>query len=266
MSHRGHRLPAERGTDDADRTEIDVGLLGSLGLGVAEAQPDEFKATMQIESGNEPAMTLEYFLGPNRMRMDLEQGMSMIWFSGDANRMLMIQHADRRYIEWGPDQLKMMQQMMQRMPQQGGDAAPDFDIDKLRFERTGRTETIGDWDAFEVRVTGLEDQEMHYWMTTDTEVGMMEVSRQVATAADALRMPMMGGGAAGSQRFLQYQSLAQAQGLPDGRVVRMNVDADGGQTTITLLSVDPGPLPADTFEPPDGYEPMQMPSIPGLPE
>ena len=47
----------------------------------------------------------------------------------------------------------------------------------------------------------------------------------------------------------------------------MNIDADGQPTTITLLSMEPEALAADTFNPPASYEQMQMPSIPGgLPE
>lgn len=114
---------------------------------------------------------MEHFLGRDRMRMDLDQGMSVVWFSGDSPRMLMVQHAERRYIEWGAEQLKTMQQVLQRMPTAGA-------------------------------------------------------------------------GATGAQQFLRYQGLARAQGLPNGRVVRMNIDADGQPTTITLLSMEPGALAA----------------------
>ena len=193
--------------------------------------------------------------------MDLAQSMSVIWFSGDSPRMLMVQHAEQRYIEWGPEQLKMMQQMLQRMP--AGGNQQDIDVNALSFEETGQTETIGEWDAFEVRMTGMGDQTGTFWMTPDIDVGLFEISQRVALAADALRMPTAGGSAAGAQQFLRYQGLARAQGLPDGRVVRMNIDADGQPTTITLLRMEPGALPADTFDPPADYAQMQIPSIPG---
>lgn len=209
-------------------------------------------------------MRVECFLGRDRMRTDLDQGMSVVWFSGDNPRMLMVQHAERRYIEWGAEQLKMMQ----RMPAAGGgDAQPDLDISVLRFEETGQRGTVGDRDAFEVRMTGMGDQTTTFWMTTDIDVGLFEINQRVAEAADALRMPTAGAGANGAQQFLRYQGRARAQGLPNGRVVRMNIDADGQPTTITLLSMEPEALAADTFNPPAGYEQMQMPSIPGgLPE
>ena len=75
--------------------------------------------------------------------------------------------------------------------------------------------------------------------------------------------PMGGGGM--SLSFLQFQTVAQAQGLPAGRVVRIVADDGAGTTTITLTDLEPGVLPASTFEPPAGYTQMQMPSIPGFP-
>ena len=89
------------------------------GLGLAHAaQSNEVAVTMQIESsGGEPVMEMQYWLGPDRLRMDVPQGASVIWFGGSQPRMLMVQHAERRYIEWGTPQLDMMRRMMQGMKQ-----------------------------------------------------------------------------------------------------------------------------------------------------
>ena len=239
-------------------------LLTPVMAGQSAAQSDgDLKCVMRIETAGQPAMEMNYALGDGKMRMDLDQGMSVIWTSGDAPSMLMVQHAQQRYIEWGPDQLKMMQQMLQRMPGADADAEPDFDPSQIRFEETGQTEQINGWDAFEVRVTGLQDQDGAFWMTRDIETGLFEISGHVADAAEALRMPMAGGGATGgTQALLRYRSLIAASDMPDGRVVRMNFEADGNTTSVTLMSMEPGPLPADTFTAPAGYEQMQMPSIP----
>ncbi len=146
------------------------------------------------------------------------------------------------------------------------DDQPDLDISALRFEETGQTGTGSDWDAFEVRMTDMGDQTTTFWMTTDIDVGLFEISQRVAEASDALRIPTAGGAAAGAQQFLRYQGLARARALPNGRVVRMNIKADGQPTTITM-NLEPGALPADAFNPPADYERMQMPSIQGgLPE
>ena len=244
-------------------------VVGGLGTGRADAQPDEFSATMQVETGGQP-MTMEYFVAAGRVRVDVQQPqqVSIVFRDGDAG-MLMIQHAERRYMEWGPDQMKMMQQMMERLQQGDVDEPGEVDISQISFEQTGRTDTIGDWDAFEVRATGIENvdnEEMLFWMSADTDIGMFEVSEAAAEALKAFQMPMAGGGTAGAQQFLRYRSIARASGLPDGGVVRVHAQNDGEQTTITLLAVQTASLPDGTFEAPDGYEAMRMPSISGLPE
>ena len=107
-------------------------------------------------------------------------------------------------------------------------------------------------------MTGLpRDQTGELWLTNDTETGMFEL---MARLGDVLQLPMMGGG---SQSQLQkYRNMAAAQGLPGGRVVRI-VSHDGDNTTtITLMGIEPGPFPADTFQPPSGYQQMQMPQMP----
>ena len=235
-------------------------LLVPAMAGRPAAQSDgDLKAVMRVETAGQPAMEMNYSLGDGKMRMDLEQGMSMIWTSGDAPTMLMVQHAQRQYMEWRPDQLKMLQ----RMPGAGADAESDIDPSQIRFVETGQTEQINGWDAFEVRVTGLPDQDGTFWMTRDIETGLFEISRQVADAAAVLRMPMTGGGPGGGAETLQrYRSLMDAANMPDGRIVRMNFEADGNATSVTLMSMEPGPLPADTFTAPAGYEQMQMPAIP----
>ena len=238
----------------------------SLGVAPGGAQDLEVRASMQIETAGQPPMHMEYAVGGGRLRMDMAQGVSMIWVGGDQPSMTMIQHTERRYIEWGPDQLKMMQQMMQRMPgADGANDASDLDPSQLRFEETGNRERIGEWDAFEVRMSGMESgQTGMLWMTNDLEIGLFELTSTVAEATGALSMPMAGGGGLPNASDLaRYQAIARAGGMPDGVVVRALMTGDGKTTTMTLLSVVPGPPPAGTFDPPSDYERMQMPSIPG---
>ena len=231
------------------------------------AQSEEVQAVIRIEAPGQPQMDMVYFLAPERMRLDMTEEMSVISTSGSNPSMLMIQHPQQRYIEWGPQQLQMMQQMMQRMP--GSADAPDpsdFDPTQMQFEQTGQTAQLGSWTAFEVLMTSADGQQGALWLTTETDIGLFEITVRMAEAASALSMPMAGGGGGASGTFLQYQALAQAQGLPDGRVVRIVATDDNGDSTMTLMSVQPGPLPAGTFEAPAGYQATQMPSIPGLPE
>ena len=56
-------------------------------------------------------MDMDFYLGENRMRMDMSAEMSLISISGDSTTLYMVQHPEQRYIEFGPQQLQMMQQM-----------------------------------------------------------------------------------------------------------------------------------------------------------
>ena len=250
-------------------------VLGSLVLGcltfathagvapAQAAQSDQVAVIMQMESGSTPAMEMKYWVAPGRLRMDMGEGASVIWFGGDQTRMLMVQHAERRYMEWGEQQFEMMRQMMQRMPQGGGaSGGTTFDPTRVGFEETGQRQQIGEWDAFEVKMTGLPDgQTGALWLTTDLDTGMFEVMARLGDVLDAMQMPMMGGGG-GQAQFQKYRDLAAAQGMPRGQVVRI-VSSDGRETsTMTMVGVEAGPFPASTFEPPSGYERMQMPSMP----
>ena len=243
-----------------------LAVMGAAGIEKATAQPDgEFKAVMRIETPGEAAMDMVYFLRGNQLRMDVSEQASIVWTSGADATMLMIQHPQKQYMEWGPDQLRMMQQMLGRIPGGGATAGQDSDFGpaQVMFEETGRRERIGDWDAFEVRMTMPDQPPGLLWLTTDIDTGLFELSRVVADAASALRMPMAGGGAPSAQELARYRALPGSQGLPDGQVVRI-VHADNDSATqITLMSIMPGPLPADTFNAPADYNKMQMPSLPG---
>lgn len=233
-------------------------VLTGPGVTWTSAQSGDVMAVMRVESAGQPPMDMDYYLGENRMRMDMSEEMSLISISGAEPRMLMVQHQEQRYIEWGPQQLQMMQQM----PGVADQVNNAFDPEQLEFQQTGATDQIGPWSAFEVEMTDANGEVGSLWLTTDGDVGLFEVMLRVADAASIMSSPMGGGM---SMNFLQFQTVAQAQGLPAGRVVRIVSDDDNGTTTITLTDVQPGPLPSGTFDPPAGYSQMQMPSIPGFP-
>ena len=239
-----------------------VVLTAGPGVAWTSAQSGDVRAVMRVESADQPAMEMEYYLGEGRMRMDMSEEMSLISISGAEPRMLMVQHQEQRYIEWGAQQLQMMQQMMQQMPGVADQASSTFDPEQLQFQQTGATDQIGPWSAFEVEMTDGNGEVGSLWLTTDSDIGLFEVMLRLADAASIMSSPMGGGM---SMEFLQFQTVSQAQGLPAGRVVRIVSDDDSGTTTITLTDVQPGPLPSGTFDPPAGYSQMQMPSIPGFP-
>ena len=215
-------------------------------------------AVMRVESAGEPAMDMDFYLGENQMRMDMSDEMSLISISGDTPSLYVVQHPEQRYIEFGPQHL----QMMQSMPGIADQADAAFDPQELQFQQTGATDQIGSWNAFEVEMTDANGDVGSLWLTTDSEIGLFEIMLGVADAASVMSSPMGGGM---SLNLLHFQTVAQAQGLPPGQVVRIVSDDGDDTTTITLADVQSGPLPSGTFEPPDGYTQMQMPAIPGFP-
>ncbi|MBQ00163.1 MAG: hypothetical protein CL477_20200 [Acidobacteria bacterium] len=227
------------------------------------AWAQDIKATVQIEAPGAPAMSMDYWMSDDAVRIDIAQpqAVSLVWMSGSAPGMLMIQHGERRYIEWGEQEFQMMRQMMERMPGAagGGGSSPGVDPDSVRFEPTGQTETIGPWSATAVGITGMEaGQEATIWVAAELDSGLFELFARMGDALQAMQMPMFGGGASGpQQQLMRYRQMKDAAGLPAGGVVRLNADA-----TITLQALEEGPFADDPFTPPAGYEKMQMPNIP----
>ena len=243
-------------------TLLTVTSLVVLTGGLAHGQ--DLKATVHIEAGGQSPMTMDYWATNGGIRLDMAQPqeVSIVFTSGAAPTMRMIQHADKRYMEMGDQQLQMMRQMMQRMPNAGaGDGDSAINLDNLQFEPTGQTETIGPWTASGVRVTGLEGGgESTVWIASDLETGLFELFARMSDALDAMQMPMMGGGGPQDQ-LKRYREMRNAAGVPDGGVVRMNMNDQNGATNITLQSLDEGSF-GDALNPPAGYEKMQMPSFP----
>ena len=250
------------------RCGLTAALICLVALGSTTASGQDIKATVQIEAGGQAAMTMDYWMSDESVRIDIAQPMpmSIVWTSGDTPGMLMIQHGERRYIEWGEQQFQMMHQMMQQVAGAGGDAdsGASVDINSVAFEPTGETEMIGSWNATGVRMTGLEaGQEGTLWVASELDSGLFELFASMGDALEAMQMPMLGGGAGGpQQQLMRYQQLGNAAGLPDGGVVRLDAKDQNGATTITLQSHDASPFSDDPFAPPAGYEKMQMPNIP----
>jgi hypothetical protein len=247
-------------------TTIAVTSLLLLAPGSAQAQ--DVRATVQVQPAGGPAMNMDYWMSADAVRIDISQGqeVSMVWTSGASPTMLMIQHDERRYMEWTEQQLQMMRQMMERMGGAGG-AGNDsrVDIDNIRFEPTGETETIGPWSATGIRMIGTgPGLESTIWVASDLDVGLFELFARMGDGLEAMQMPMMGGNRGGAEsQLMRYTQMKNAAGLPDGGIVRVNSNDANGATTITLQSIDEGPLGDDPFSPPAGYEKMQMPNFPG---
>jgi len=239
----------------------------AVGLLAAPVAAQNLKATVQIETAGAPAMSMDYWMSADSVRIDMSQGpeVSIVWHSGAAPSMLMIQHAEQRYMEWGEQQFQMMRDMMARMGGAGGGGAADeVDLASIRFEPTGETQTIGSWTASGVRVTGMENgQQATVWIASDLDSGLFELFSRMGDALQALQMPMLGGGMGGpQQQLMRYRQMRDAAGLPDGGVVRVDAEDANGTTTITLQALDEAPFAGDPFAAPAGYQKMEMPNIP----
>ena len=195
---------------------------------------------------------MTYWLGSDRLRMDTSP-LSMVWLGGASPRMVVIQHPERQYIEFTSEDLETMRQMMQGVSGDGGD------VSRLRFEVTGRRETVGVWRAFEVRVTGLAHGEQgSLWLTNEIETGLFEVFARLGDVMEGIPTPAGRDGAA-PQELLRYAGLAEAPGVPAGTAVRYVATAGETTTTVTVVALQPGPFPDDTFGAPRGYEEFRMP-------
>ena len=233
-----------------------------VGPATSAAQPDEFTATMAVTGADRSETEIAVAVAPGQTRMGVSTPAAQLSLVFRENgSMLMARHAERQYLELTGQQLAAMQQMMGRASRNRPE--PDeFDLSQVRFTETGRREMVGTWNAFEVRV---DDGEVHFWISDDPPVGLIEVGQRLATATAAMAGPMAQG-MEGGREFLRFRALANAQGLPNGRVVRIVATDDDGPSVITLTEANASAVPPGAFDAPNGYTPMQMPGFPGRPE
>ena len=242
-----------------------IALLAHFALPSAIAWAQEVQASVLIETAGQTPVSMDYWATERGVRIDIAQPqqMSIVWISGPPPKMLVVQHANRRYIEINEQMFQMMQQMMQSVS--GGDGSTGgsgITLESLGFEPTGQTQTIGPWSAAEVRITGVEaGQDGILWITSDVETGLFDLLTRMAEPLDAMQLPMLGGGNTGPQRLMQFRQMGTAAGLPEGAVVRLTAIDQTGTTEITLQSLNRGPFPEDPLAPPPGYEPTQMPGV-----
>jgi len=190
-------------------------------------------------------------------RFDIGEQMSMVW---SADWWRMIQHENRMYMEFDKAMMERMRQMMGNMP-----GAPDvqaevddFDPADMTFERTGATGTVMEYDVFEVAFSDKDGRQGSMWLSEDAELGMFEVWTRMMGHLESLAGPMMGGGNA-TGNMQRYMRFARAQGLPDGKVLRMTTE-DGANFEVTGWKR--GPFSADFWDAPAGYQKQTMPSFP----
>ncbi len=111
---------------------------------------------------------------------------------------------------------------------------------------TGRKETINGYvcEEYEIDTDGTKIQ---VWLTKDLPAAQRVMSDLAKLSADT--DPLKG--------MLSGEKL---EGFPMKTVIQ---PASGGKATVTVVALNEDPLPETDFEVPKGYEPMQMPGMPG---
>lgn len=225
--------------------------------GVALAQED-ISLSMLMEGGDDGPNEMTITVSGDMARLDFNDLVSMVW-SPDWWRMF--QHENQMYMEFDKAMMERMRQMMGNMP-----GAPDveaeledFDPTAMMFERTGATDTVMGYEVFEVAFSTEEGDQGSMWMSAEAEYGVFEIFTRMMSHLETLAGPMAGGAANSTGDMRRYMQLARAQGMPEGKVLRMDT-ADG--THFTVTGWDEGPFGPETWVAPPGYQKQAMPSFP----
>ena len=246
---------------------LTLGVALALALGVAAATPQSTSGTflvIETESDGQPPRAIEISLGPDRMRMNMGEEMSLISIGGDDGKMLMVQHAQRMYIEFTAETMRGLAGIM------GGQMPPGIEeIEEMTpptFVRTGNTKQVGSWNAYEVRVEHPEqDGEMSMWFSQEVDADFRAlVEQMVESMQSLLQNPMLqrmqGGGDNPMAMVNSIRAQLNAVEMPDGFPVQIVSNEGGSQSTNTLKAIEQGAsFDASTWEAPAGYQKMQMP-------
>lgn len=251
-------------------------LVAATPAAVAVQQDDGLHLVQEVAGSDQDPMTMEMWIQGETMRTDLGDRMSVIFEGGDASRTTFVQHEQKTYMVWTKEEMERMQEMMSRFGgrrgMQGAQQAPDAGASGTppTFRRTGNTQQIGDWSCYEVVLEGPSvEGDVAMWFTEDLEVGWLDVVGRMGKAMSSLSQnPMMQAQQGSFGDVMQRMQQARSQwesmdvDMPEGYPVRIESRRpDGSETTITVKEIELGPVPASTFQPPGGYQKMDMPQL-----
>lgn len=223
------------------------------------AAQDDIAVTFVVEDPNEGETNeMVATVGGDYARLDMGPEASMIF---TPSAMVIVQHAERMYIEFTQEMMDRMAQMMGAMGREAAESADldDFDPTGYSFDVTGNTDTIMGHEAREVAMSGPEGQQGSLWIAESASVGFFEVWGRMADHLAKMSGPFMGGGSNPAASMQNYLYMARLQGLPPGAVLR--VTTDGGEV-ITVTNVSQGPLGDDWKSPPGDYTKQDIPMMP----
>ncbi len=219
---------------------------------------------MESDSDGQPRV-IKLSLGSDRLRMDIGEEMSVVSIGGDGGKMLLIQHAERSYLEFSTEMMEMMAGILGQMPAQMEEKMAE-DMTPPTFTRTGNTKQVGQWNAYEVLVQHPEqDGELTMWFSQEVDADFRALVGQVMDSMSSLRNSpmldgMMGGGGGAAGMIGQIEAQLTAVNMPDGFPVQIISSAGGMPSTSTLRAIDQSPdFGPETWEAPEGYSKMAIP-------
>ena len=233
----------------------------------AAPSPQELEGTklqLKVDQDARGVREMGLWIGPLRLRMDQgSSDISLIWVGGESGGMSMIMHPQKIYMGYSMEDLeKMAGQTRARPPEQAESSPEDWENPPL-FVATGNTKTVGGWSADEYRLEGPEDTpDAIFWFTADTGADLHPVLEQLVAAIDALNTPALqsiSGGMPDGGLVGAMNERWDEMNVPPGFPVEIITNEGGTTTTITVISVEQGALDAADFEPPAGYQKMQIP-------
>jgi hypothetical protein len=239
-------------------------LLGSSATGT-EASRQAIEGTkLQIEINQEARglREMSLWIGPLRLRMDQNANqMSLLWDGGEGGSMSMVMHPEKMYMQYSMDDIEKALGAT-RATEQAEEVAERMSTPP-RFVPTGNSKTVGAWNASEYRLEGPEDTpDVIFWFSEETGADLHPMVEQLVAAIDALNtsaLQRISGGMPDGGLVAQMNEGWDEMNVPPGFPVEIITSEGGTMTTITVISVEQGALDPVDFEPPDGYQKMQLP-------
>ncbi|MFQ5744028.1 MAG: hypothetical protein ACE5HV_10620 [Acidobacteriota bacterium] len=216
----------------------------------------------EIVRSEGPTRVAKIWLAPERVRIDQEQGMSMIWVGGPEGAMTMVMHQQKQYIQIGAQTMKMAAGLVGKLKKSDEKELQEkLSEEPPRFVPTGATQQIGPWNAREFRIEAKDfSGEATIWFSEDVDADLRRVIEDLSSSVEALNNPALsrfGGGIPSGELIMAMKEKIDEMELPAGFPVQIVVDSDR-TTTVNLKAIEQGPIDSSTFQPPEGYSLIKL--------
>ena len=212
-------------------------LLFALLVSASLAQAD-LTITQQFQKGSQ-TMDVVMKIKDGKIRVDPNPQVTAI-IDGKTGDSINLIHSQKKVLTLPASVVKKMQEAQTGV--QSGETKTETP------KPTGKKETINGYVCEEYETTA-NGSKIQLWLTKDLPAAQRAMADLAALASDA--DPMKG--------LLKGDQL---QGFPIKTIIE---SPNGEKSSVTVVSLNEDPLPASDFVAPAGYEPMAMPSMPGMP-